>query len=231
MLFSKSYRDVLMINSGIGRNNSMKQCRNIFLVLCVACMVVLCSTVMHVYAQETPSTTVQLPENTPGNETPVQELSPQIQKETPKTEGNEPQVVKKAESADVTKKEEKKPAVAATEATQKTDAPKTEVTQKVDTPKGLKVDSKSLLSITDGAFRYSRIPGITIKENNEQIIAHIEQEKQNMDTEEKGLFGLSKQASDRIAKIILVVIIVFVFILYRMRTRSTAGSVLRRFPK
>ncbi|HOM10741.1 MAG TPA: hypothetical protein PLO73_08930, partial [Spirochaetota bacterium] len=72
---------------------------------------------------------------------------------------------------------------------------------------------------------------ITIKENNEQILAHIEQEKQNIDTEEKGLFGLSKQASDRVAKIILVVIIIFVFILYRMRTRSTSGSVLRRFPK
>lgn len=198
----------------------MKQCRNIFVVLCVLCMVWLCATVIPIYAQETPSTTVQSPENTPGNETPVQELSPQIQKEIPKTEGNEPQVVKKAESADATKKEEKKPAVTATEATQKTDA-----------PKGLKVDSKSLLSITDGAFRYSRIPGITIKENNEQILAHIEQEKQNIDTEEKGLFGLSKQASDRMAKIILVVIIIFVFILYRMRTRSTSGSVLRRFPK
>jgi len=210
----------------------MKQCRNIFLVLCVACMVVLCSTVMHVYAQETPSTTVQSPENTPGNETPVQELSPQIQKETPKTETvDESQTVKQTKSVDTMKTEEKKSTVTTTEVTQKADAPKTEVTQKVDAPKGLKVDSKSLLSITDGAFRYSRIPGITIKENNEQILAHIEQEKQNIDTEEKGLFGLSKQASDRVAKIILVVIIIFVFILYRMRTRSTSGSVLRRFPK
>ncbi|GAB4220516.1 MAG: hypothetical protein Kow00102_08040 [Spirochaetota bacterium] len=199
----------------------MKECRNIFVILCVACMVILCGTVLPMYAQETPSTTVQQPETTPGNETPEQELSPQIQQETPKTEAvNEPQVVKKAESVDAVKKEEKKPAVTATEATQKTDA-----------PKGLKVDSKSLLSITDGAFRYSRIPGITIKENNEQIIAHIEEEKQNINNNEKGLFGLSKQASDRMAKIILVVIIVFVFILYRMRTRSTSGSVLRRFPK
>jgi hypothetical protein len=182
-------------------------------------MVWLCATVIPIYAQETPSTTVQSPENTPGNETPVQELSPQIQKETSKNEANEPQFVKK-ESADATKKEEKNPAATAPETTQKTDA-----------PKGLKVDSKSLLSITDGAFRYSRIPGITIEENNEQIIAHIEQEKQNIDTDEKGLFGLSKQASDRMAKIILVVIIFFVFILYRMRTRNTSGSVLRRFPK
>ncbi|MDH7553734.1 MAG: hypothetical protein QHH74_08770 [Spirochaetota bacterium] len=197
----------------------MKQCRNIFVVLCVLCMVWLCATVIPIYAQETPSTTVQSPENTPGNETPVQELSPQIQKETSKNEANEPQFVKK-ESADATKKEEKNPAATAPETTQKTDA-----------PKGLKVDSKSLLSITDGAFRYSRIPGITIEENNEQIIAHIEQEKQNIDTDEKGLFGLSKQASDRMAKIILVVIIFFVFILYRMRTRNTSGSVLRRFPK
>lgn len=210
----------------------MKQCRNIFVVLCVVCMVWLCATVIPIYAQETPSTTVQSPENTPGNETPVQELSPQIQKETPKTEAvNELQTVKQAESVDTMKKEEKKSTVTTTAVTQKADASKTEVTQKVDTPKGLKVDSKSLLSITDGAFRYSRIPGITIKENNEQILAHIEQEKQNIDTEEKGLFGLSKQASDRMAKIILVVIIIFVFILYRMRTRSTSGSVLRRFPK
>jgi len=49
--------------------------------------------------------------------------------------------------------------------------------------------------------------------------------------EEKGIFGLSKKASDRIAKIILVVIVIFVFILYRMRTKNTRGSVLRRFPK
>ncbi|MGB4269183.1 MAG: hypothetical protein WBK20_08385 [Spirochaetota bacterium] len=199
----------------------MKECRNIFVVMCVACMVVLCGTAISIYAQETPSTTVQSPENIPTNETPAQELSPQIQKETPKTEAvNEPQVVKKAESADAQKKEEKKPVITVTEAKQKTDS-----------EKGFKVDSKSLLSITDGAFRYSRIPGITIKENNEQIIAKIEEEKQNIDANEKGLFGLSKQASDRMAKIILVVIIVFVFILYRMRTRSTSGSVLRRFPK
>ncbi|MEJ5361711.1 MAG: hypothetical protein WHV26_06570 [Spirochaetota bacterium] len=199
----------------------MKECRNSFVVLCILCIVVLCGTAIPIYAQETPSTSVQSPENIPSNDTPAQELSPQIQNEIPQTEAvNEPQVVKKAESADAVKKEEKKPAVIATEATQKNDS-----------QKGFKVDNKSLLSITDGVFRYSRIPNITIKENNEQIIAQIEEEKQNIDANEKGLFGLSKQASDRMAKIILVVIIVFVFILYRMRTRSTSGSVLRRFPK
>lgn len=201
----------------------MKKCCSIFLSLCVVCIVVLCGTVLHVYAQETPGTNVQSPETTPGT-APVQELSPQVQKETtPKNEtaAKETQTVKKSEPVVETKKEEKNLAATTTG----------EITQKADIAKGFKADSKSLLSITDGAFRYSRIPGITIKENNEQIIAQIEEQKQSIDTEEKGLFGLSKKASDRMAKIILVVIIIFVFILYRMRTRSTTGSVLRRFPK
>ncbi len=193
----------------------MKDCCNIFLTLCVVCMVVLCGTVLHVYAQETPGTIVQSPETVPGTQAPVQELSPQIQKETaPKNETT-------IKDTQAIKKEEKKQTAQVTD----------EALQKADSAKGLKTDSKSLLSITDGAFRYSRIPGITIKENNEQIIAQIEEQKQSIDTEEKGLFGLSKQATDRMAKIILVVIIIFVFILYRMRTRSTSGSVLRRFPK
>lgn len=184
-------------------------------------MMVLCGGI-HSYAQEAPQTNVQSPETVQGSEAPVQELSPQVQKETPKTEiTNESTIIKKTEPLDGVKKEEKKPAATASD----------DKSQKADTAKGLKADSKTLLSITDGAFRYSRIPGITIKENNEQIIAKIEKETQTIDTEEKWLFGLSKQASDRVAKIILIVIIVFVFILYRMRTRNTSGSVLRRFPK
>lgn len=200
----------------------MKNFGYIFLTLCVVCMVALCGTVIQGYAQEAPQTNVQLPENVPGSDAPVQELSPQDKKETPKpdTVTGEPKVIKKAESSDAVKNEEKRQ-VTASDAT----------TQKADAAKVSKVDSKSLLSITEGAFRYSRIPGITIKENNEQIIAKIVEEKTSVDTEEKGLFGLSKKASDRMAKIILVVIIIFVFILYRMRTRSTSGSVLRRFPK
>ncbi|MCX8124282.1 MAG: hypothetical protein N3F66_08975 [Spirochaetes bacterium] len=196
----------------------MKYHYKFFLSLCIICGIVLSSAVMHIWAQEQPGANSKLPEAVPGTEVPKQELSPQLQKEIiPGTETapKDTQVAKKAEGVDI-KKEEKKPVE--------------EAAQKHDAVKGVKVDSKSLLSITEGPFRYSRIPGITIKENSEQIIAHIE-EKQNIDTEEKGLFGLSKKASDRMAKIILVVIIVFVFILYRMRTRSSAGSVLRRFPK
>lgn len=202
----------------------MKEYCNVFLTLCIVCIVVLSGAVLPVYAQETPGTSVQSQETVPGTKAPVQELSTQVQKETTsktETATKETQTVKKSEPVVETNKEEKKPAATATG----------EITQKADTAKGVKADSKSLLSITDGAFRYSRIPGITIKENNEQIIAQIEEQKQSIDTEEKGLFGLSKKASDRMAKIILVVIIIFVFILYRMRTRSTTGSVLRRFPK
>ncbi len=201
----------------------MKGFSNSLFTVCVVCMVVLCGTVINCYAQETPAD-VQLPETVPGTDVPSQELS-SIQKET-QTQAvkSETQVVKKTEPVADIKKEEKKPTVTASN----------DATQTTDAAKVFKVDSKSLLSITDGAFRYSRIPGITIKENNEEIIAKLEedtQNTQNSDTDKKGLFGLSKQASDRMAKIILVVIIVFVFILYRMRTRSTSGSVLRRFPK
>lgn len=104
------------------------------------------------------------------------------------------------------------------------------IDQKMQGNDTVTVDTNSLLSITDGTFRYSRIPGITIKENNEPILTVVKEEVPET-VEEKGIFGLSKKASDRIAKVILVVIVIFVFILYRMRTKNTRGSVLRRFPK
>lgn len=160
------------------------------------------------------------------NKTNQQELSPQqnVVEDTATTAEKAPtqevDTTEKKVSKEEPKKEAKKPQTQTGEV----------IDQKMKGNDTVTIDNNSLLSITDGTFRYSRIPGITVKENNEPVFAVV---KDNVPEtgEEKGIFGLSKKASDRIAKIILVVIVIFVFILYRMRTKNTRGSVLRRFPK
>lgn len=160
------------------------------------------------------------------NKTNQQELSPQqnVVEDTTTAEQAPAHEVDTTEKKVVIKEEPKKETVKSQTKVREV------IDQKTQGNDTVTIDTNSLLSITDGTFRYSRIPGITIKENNEPILTVVKEEVPET-AEEKGIFGLSKKASDRIAKIILVVIVVFVFILYRMRTKNTRGSVLRRFPK
>ena len=160
------------------------------------------------------------------NKTNQQELSPQqnVVEDTTTAEQAPAHEVDTTEKKVVIKEEPKK------EAAKPQTKAREVIDQKIQGNDTVTVGTNSLLSITDGTFRYSRIPGITIKENNEPITTVVKEEVPET-AEEKGIFGLSKKASDRIAKIILVVIVIFVFILYRMRTKNTRGSVLRRFPK
>jgi len=160
------------------------------------------------------------------NKTNQQELSPQqnVVEDTTTAEQAPAHEVDTTEKKVVIKEEPKK------EAAKPQTKAREVIDQKMQGNDTVTIDTNSLLSITDGTFRYSRIPGITIKENNEPILTVVKEEVPET-VEEKGIFGLSKKASDRIAKIILVVIVIFVFILYRMRTKNTRGSVLRRFPK
>ncbi|HQQ50464.1 MAG TPA: hypothetical protein PLZ29_04645 [Spirochaetota bacterium] len=160
------------------------------------------------------------------NKTNQQELSPQqnVVEDTTTAEQAPAHEVDTTEKKVVIKEEPKK------EAAKPQTKAREVIDQKIQGNDTVTVGTNSLLSITDGTFRYSRIPGITIKENNEPILTVVKEEVPET-VEEKGIFGLSKKASDRIAKIILVVIVIFVFILYRMRTKNTRGSVLRRFPK
>jgi len=95
-----------------------------------------------------------------------------------------------------------------------------------------------LLDITDGAFKYRRIPGIRISESPIETVPPSEAsgdaravEEKSVEDGEKGLFGLSRSATDTLARIVLFGIIILIFVLYRIRARSRRSSVLKRFPK
>ena len=98
----------------------------------------------------------------------------------------------------------------------------------------------SLLSIDDGYYKYERIPEIIIKrktieidtgvEETVQITEKIDFEEKNQ-TEGKGLFNISKDKTDTIAKVALVLFIFLIFVLYRIRAKSSGKNVLRNFPK
>jgi hypothetical protein len=95
-----------------------------------------------------------------------------------------------------------------------------------------------LLDITDGAFKYRRIPGIRITESPIETVPPSEAsgdaravEEKSVEDGEKGLFGLSRSATDTLARIVLFGIIILIFVLYRIRARNRRSSVLKRFPK
>ncbi len=95
-----------------------------------------------------------------------------------------------------------------------------------------------LLDITDGAFKYRRIPGIRITETvAETIPPDMATGKSKASGDEggdaagKGLFGMSSSATDTMARVVLVGIVILIFVLYRFRARNRRSSVLKRFPK
>jgi len=97
-----------------------------------------------------------------------------------------------------------------------------------------------LLMIKDGDYKYKRIPEIKLDKKEveeEEIVKISDSEKAVIKTEEKepegtGLFGLSKNTTDIIAKGSIVLLILLIFILYRFRSRkSDSSSVLRSLPK
>ncbi len=91
-----------------------------------------------------------------------------------------------------------------------------------------------LLEITEGEFKYARIPerksvpmiseSISIGQEGAETAAPAAGENR------QGLFGLSPGASNRLAVGVLVSLIVVIFLLYRIRSRSRNSSVLKRFP-
>jgi hypothetical protein len=104
-------------------------------------------------------------------------------------------------------------------------------------PAEIQAPVDGLLDITEGSFKYKRIPGIRISEvaqdSNVEISKTGEQEKDKEQAKDgsAGLFGLSQKATDRLAKLVLFGVIILVFVLYRFRTRGRRSSVLKRFPK
>ncbi len=95
-----------------------------------------------------------------------------------------------------------------------------------------------LLDIADGSFKYRRIPGIRITETVIETAlpaAATENGKapgeEDSEADGKGLFGLSRSATDMMARVVLIGIIILIFVLYRFRAKSRRSSVLKRFPK
>ncbi|MFH0974928.1 MAG: hypothetical protein V1874_04000 [Spirochaetota bacterium] len=98
------------------------------------------------------------------------------------------------------------------------------------------VNSNNLLEISEGDFKYRRIPGITLvneKRVDEKITDSGNVKAENPVAEEnaKGLFGLKKSTSDLLVKIFLVCLILGIIILFKIRSKTQGDKkVLRRFP-
>jgi hypothetical protein len=92
-----------------------------------------------------------------------------------------------------------------------------------------------LLEISESEYRYNRIPGkIVAKPVAESFVAADSAPQQPVNAESgagtRGIFGFSPEASNYIAKGALVFVIVLIFLMYRLRSRSRSGGVLKRFP-
>ncbi len=104
-------------------------------------------------------------------------------------------------------------------------------------------DVEGLLSVTEGSYKYKRIPDIKLPEET----ADANQEANNSgsrevissgdfsgdgngDDDTKGILGVSKKTGDTIIIVTLLVVIIGVIILLKFRSRGRNDSVLRRFP-
>lgn len=96
-----------------------------------------------------------------------------------------------------------------------------------------------LLDITEGAFKYRRIPGINLKKMGGDVVVPVPVpddrgpvgKSPGRKPSGKGLFGMTRGTTDVMAKAVLIGIIALIFVLYRYRTRGSRSGVLRRFPK
>ncbi len=104
-----------------------------------------------------------------------------------------------------------------------------------------------LLNITEGDFKYSRIPGIEISsdkddDDNDNIkeeivitseeisIDSVPEEIPPEENEGEGIFGLDKETGDTVLILIFLLIIIGVIILLKIKSKYRGDSVLRRFP-
>lgn len=103
------------------------------------------------------------------------------------------------------------------------------------------------LEISEGDFKYSRIPGISLKkdkaeqkyeEKNTEDIQDTEeadalkslQGETDKTAQEKTVLGMKKGTADILIKVLLILLIVGLIILFKFRSKSRNHKVLRRFP-
>lgn len=114
--------------------------------------------------------------------------------------------------------------------------------------KNIKISGKDygLLEITEGNFKYKRIPDIELpeiekEELEEEVVITTDEEIINSDLEttintsqneedKKGIFGISKKVIDTIIILILIIVIVGIIILLKIKSKDRGDGVLRRFP-
>ncbi len=114
--------------------------------------------------------------------------------------------------------------------------------EKKSEPAGSGAGMNRFLEIRDGDFKYSRIPGITIKKVKpaEKYTEDIQLPGDKAGGENAGIsgpgakdktvLGMSKDTADIVIKIFLILLIVGLIILFRFRSKSRNNRVLRRFP-
>ncbi len=102
-----------------------------------------------------------------------------------------------------------------------------------------KITEQGLLFINDDFVKYSRIPGIKIKKpaasDRDNIIKVSDSAIINPagadSNQPRGLFGLSKRATDVLAVSSIIFLIAVIFILYRSRSGSPRRKTLRNYSK
>lgn len=95
-----------------------------------------------------------------------------------------------------------------------------------------------LIEIEEGNFKYQRIPEIELPERvpvyadrSSERVQEKRAEIEEKSEKKKGLFGMDRDTTDIVAKVVLILIIVIIFLLYRSRSRDRRSKVLRRFPR
>ncbi|MGL4369298.1 MAG: hypothetical protein ACRCUT_06465, partial [Spirochaetota bacterium] len=84
----------------------------------------------------------------------------------------------------------------------------------------------SLMEISDGDFRYTRIQGMTFQK---KAVMAADETSQLQAEDENSESGFSK--SGWMMKGVVLLIIVIIFLLYKFGNKKRRGKVLRRFPK
>jgi hypothetical protein len=103
-------------------------------------------------------------------------------------------------------------------------------------PEDRGVNPDLLLPIEDGNYKYSRIPGIQLKEamgsSSDDIVRLSEKSPGDSSGAGKsGLFGMSKSSQDTLVKISILLLVVVIFILYRIRSGRSSRRVFKSFRK
>lgn len=89
-----------------------------------------------------------------------------------------------------------------------------------------------LLPYNDENYKYFRIPELQMKDDKREqdsklVTVSDESQEKKTGKDEKGLFGMSKSASDIFAKFSLLFLVIIVFLMYKSRSRKSVKKTSR----